>query len=78
MRSSRPETFLAILVGTIGGGIAAAELTLPFSPPSFIVAAMMLAFSLACWLSALMIPPHHPGGAAAERSPATPGPRPWR
>ena len=45
-------TFLAILGGTVAGGLAAAEA----SSPAF-VAAIMLALAVACWLSARFIPP---------------------
>ncbi|SED24823.1 acyl-[acyl-carrier-protein]-phospholipid O-acyltransferase / long-chain-fatty-acid--[acyl-carrier-protein] ligase [Rhizobiales bacterium GAS188] len=59
-------TFLAILIGTIGGSIASAYLRMPFSRPSFIVAAMMLSFSLASWLSSLMIRPTGPAAPHLE------------
>ena len=45
-------TFIAILLGTIAGGLAARE----GSDPIFF-AFLIIAFSLSCWLSSLFIPP---------------------
>ncbi len=45
-------TFIAILTGTIVGGLAAKD---GGDPASF--AGMMMVFALACWISALFIPP---------------------
>ncbi|HZP71356.1 MAG TPA: MFS transporter [Pseudolabrys sp.] len=44
-------TFIAILLGTIAGGLAARG---EGSPPVF--AALIIGFAIACWLSALLIP----------------------
>ncbi len=44
-------TFLAILLGTIAGGIAAAK------GDPVAVAALLVAVALACWLASLLIPP---------------------
>ena len=44
-------TFAAILIGTIAGGLAAGE-----DKPPTIVAAIVMAIAVACWLSARMIP----------------------
>ena len=48
-------TFLAILIGTIAGGVVVAE----FKSPELIVA-IILALALICWLSARMIPGDKP------------------
>ena len=66
-------TFFAILIGTIGGSLAAKELHGAFAVPNFVIAALMVTISLASWLSALMIVPT---GAAApslviDRNPLT-------
>ena len=45
-------TFIAILLGTIAGGLAATE----GSDPIFF-AFLIIAFSLSCWISSLFIPP---------------------
>ncbi|MGH6767496.1 MAG: acyl-[ACP]--phospholipid O-acyltransferase, partial [Xanthobacteraceae bacterium] len=45
-------TFIAILLGTIVGGLAARD----GGDPAFF-ALLMIAFSLSCWISSLMIPP---------------------
>ncbi|MGQ0672269.1 MAG: acyl-[ACP]--phospholipid O-acyltransferase [Hyphomicrobium sp.] len=50
-------TFAAILIGTIAGGIAAAEAGM-----SWLIAAAVVAIAVVCWLTARMIPP---SGAAA-------------
>src|SRR5512134_2110354 len=50
-------TFLAILLGTIGGGLAAGIDGTPW-----LIAGLVLALALSCWLSARLIPPT---GAAA-------------
>ena len=55
-------TFAAILIGTIGGSVAAAHLGSPLSWPSLVVAALLLAVSLASYVSSLFI---RPTGAAA-------------
>jgi acyl-[acyl-carrier-protein]-phospholipid O-acyltransferase / long-chain-fatty-acid--[acyl-carrier-protein] ligase len=57
-------TFLAILVGTIGGGIAAAQLDGTFTLPALIVAVIMVAVAAASWGSSLFI--CETGPAAAE------------
>src|SRR5215204_1502199 len=44
-------TFLAILAGMVGGGVAMAEASSPA-----IVAALVMAIAVACWLSARFIP----------------------
>jgi acyl-[acyl-carrier-protein]-phospholipid O-acyltransferase / long-chain-fatty-acid--[acyl-carrier-protein] ligase len=59
-------TFLAILLGTIGGSIAAARLDAPFSMASTIVAAAMLALALASWGSSLLIRPTGPAAPELE------------
>ncbi|MBV9053390.1 MAG: MFS transporter, partial [Hyphomicrobiales bacterium] len=55
-------TFAAILIGTIGGSVAAAHLGAPLSWASLVVAALLLAVSLASYVSSLFI---RPTGAAA-------------
>jgi acyl-[acyl-carrier-protein]-phospholipid O-acyltransferase/long-chain-fatty-acid--[acyl-carrier-protein] ligase len=45
-------TFIAILAGTIAGGLATRG-----AGDALIVSALVIAFALACWLSALLIPP---------------------
>ncbi|MBV8964267.1 MAG: acyl-[ACP]--phospholipid O-acyltransferase, partial [Hyphomicrobiales bacterium] len=55
-------TFAAILLGTIGGSIAAENLDAPFSRASLLVAGLLLAVSLASYGSSLFI---RPTGAAA-------------
>jgi len=45
-------TFIAILAGTIAGGLTAKG-----GGDPLIVSALVMAFALACWLSALLIPP---------------------
>ncbi len=54
-------TFIAILSGTIVGGLASKG---GGDPASF--ACMMMAFALACWLAALFIPAHRRGGAESR------------
>jgi Major Facilitator Superfamily len=45
-------TFVAILLGTIAGGVAARH-----GGDAGLFAALILAFAIACWISALLIPP---------------------
>jgi MFS family permease len=45
-------TFVAILLGTIAGGIAARQGT-----HAGVFAGLVMAFAIACWISALLIPP---------------------
>ena len=59
-------TFLAILLGTIGGSIAAAHLVAPLTPPSYAVAGALLAISLASWVSSLFIRPTGPAAPNLE------------
>ncbi len=48
-------TFLAILIGTVGGGMAAKGIREAIPQAGFIVAGVMVAISLASWLSARLI-----------------------
>ncbi|MBV8428712.1 MAG: MFS transporter, partial [Hyphomicrobiales bacterium] len=57
-------TFAAILLGTIGGSIAAAHLDAPLSRQTLVVAGFMVAISLASYVSSLFI---RPTGAAAPQ-----------
>ncbi|MFI5014447.1 MAG: acyl-[ACP]--phospholipid O-acyltransferase [Hyphomicrobiales bacterium] len=50
-------TFLAILLGTVGGGFASKEIHAAFSGATYPVAALMVAISTASWASALLILP---------------------
>src|SRR5215813_384100 len=45
-------TFVAILLGTIAGGVAARQ-----STDAGFFAILVIAFAIACWISALLIPP---------------------
>ena len=45
-------TFIAILIGTIAGGLAAKD-----GPNQASFASVMMVFALACWISARLIPP---------------------
>src|SRR5262245_19453608 len=45
-------TFIAILLGTIAGGLAAQEGSNPF-----FFACLIIAFAVSCWISSLFIPP---------------------
>lgn len=59
-------TFLAILLGTIGGGLAVA-----YTGGATLVIGVVLALAIACWVMALAIPEH---GAAAPRIAITANP----
>jgi acyl-[acyl-carrier-protein]-phospholipid O-acyltransferase/long-chain-fatty-acid--[acyl-carrier-protein] ligase len=52
-------TFIAILAGTIAGGLTARD-----GPDQALFASVMMVFALACWVAALLIPPT--GRAAPE------------
>jgi acyl-[acyl-carrier-protein]-phospholipid O-acyltransferase/long-chain-fatty-acid--[acyl-carrier-protein] ligase len=52
-------TFIAILTGTITGGVTAKG-----GGDPVLVSALVMAFALACWLSALLIPPTGSGAPA--------------
>jgi acyl-[acyl-carrier-protein]-phospholipid O-acyltransferase/long-chain-fatty-acid--[acyl-carrier-protein] ligase len=54
-------TFIAILSGTIAGGLASRGDVAAFAP-------LLLGFSLACWISALLIPPTGEAAPALELS----------
>ena len=66
-------TFLAILIGTIAGGIAVAEAKSPE-----LVVAVILALAVASWLFARTIPGCRPGRARPRHHRATPGHPRWR
>ncbi len=53
-------TFAAILLGTIGGSVAAAHLDVPFSRGSLVVAFLLIAVSLGSYGSSLFIRPTGP------------------
>ena len=52
-------TFIAILAGTIVGGLASRD-----GGDAAVFAALVMSFALACWLSALLIPPSGQGAPA--------------
>ncbi len=62
-------TFLAVLIGPVAAGWAAAR-----GQPPLIVCALMMAVAVACWLASRFIPAVAPK-ARDSSSPAIPGPR---